>query len=396
MAEAFKLELLTPEGESQAELLEPENSTGLTALFNADGLINEKDLKKEEPTKEDSEEKKPIEGLNKESESKTTKIVGDAENFVIDIVDYFDEEELPELKEAISKLETAEDKIAYLKEKLDEKITGFAEQTVQETTSKVLTPLQNKFKQLVETGVSEKESADIVLTYKNLSEITKDQVEENPAIAKKIYTNHLKLSTTFSDEKIKKMVDGAETLGTLTETAMESFDELKDVLKQKETKAVEVAKKQKEEQELAVQNSAKEFNDYLENLTDLGGIKLTNKMKTNLIKSFTPSNGVDPIQELSSYNKREFNTLVRFIASNLVTYNKKTNTYQLDFTPVQAVVEKKAVDAVRKDIAQERAVELMKSTTSGLNENKDTKDNKDDLWAVFSKAEEKIKNKNNY
>lgn len=393
--EAFKLELLSPEGETKVDMLEPENSTGLQPLFNFEGLIDEKDLKKEEPKKEESEEqKKPIEDLKDNKDKETPKVIGDAENFVIDIVDYFDDEELPELKEAIAKLETPEEKIAYLKEKLDEKITGFAEQTVLETTSKVLTPLQNKFKQLIESGVSEKESADIVLTYKNLSEITKEQVEEDVAIAKKIYTNHLKLSTTFSDEKIKKMVDGAETLGTLTETAVESFEELKGVLKQKETEAVEAAKKLKEEQEASATKNAKEFNDYLESLSELGGIKLTTKMKNNLIKSFTPSNGVDPIQELASHNKREFNTLVRFIASNLVTYNNKTKSYQLDFTPAQAVLEKKVVDTVRKDLAQERAVEIMKSSNNGSNQ--DNKETKDDLWATFDKVEEKLKNKNKY
>lgn len=382
-----KFELLNPET-INLEKLEPEaENTELTTLFDATGIV---DIKLEEP-EENSEGKKAPEE-KKPEESNTPTPVGDAELLVIDIVDYFDEEEeLPALKEEMAKLTSPEEKIAFLKDKLDEKIATFAESKVKETEEKVLTPLQQKFKSLVEIGVSAEESANIVIGYDNLTKITKEQLEEDVDLAKKVYTNYLKLTTSFTEDTIKRTVERAEKLGTLNEVSVESFEELKTVLKNKETEKVEAAKKLAEDKAKAEAKEIEDHNAYLEQLSTIGGINLTTKMKNNLVKSFTSQNGVDPIQELASYNKREFNTLIRFITANMIKKDEKTKSYVLDFSPVQATIEKKAVDTVTKNAAAERAKALMNST---LNKNENI-DSPEDLFAALGNLEQKLKSSKN-
>lgn len=124
--------------------------------------------------------------------------------------------------------------------------------------------------------------------------LDEDKIKEDISLQKETVRNYLKKTSKFSDKKIENQIQYYEDSGELEEEALNAATELKDLLKTEKEQAVEQAKqKEKMMQEHAKQELAN-LNKKIQDATEIiPGLKLNDKVKSELIKSMTVPAGKD-------------------------------------------------------------------------------------------------------
>lgn len=272
-----------------------------------------------------------------------------------------------------------------------------AENIASEYIQKNLTPLQQKFVSLVEDGISEESAAELVKGYKLAENINEDTLNEDPDKAKKLYAEYLRYTTTFSEERIKKEIEKREDLGTLIDDALEILPEFKDLLNQAEQEM----KKQIEAQELKRKEfqarQAKELEEYLKSTEEIGGIKLSPKLKEKWMKEYSvvqteDGRQLNPILATRELDPNKFDALLRlYHALGLFKYDKRKRDFVPDFSAIKNLGKNEAINELHKAIETDN---LYRKTGNYGNQDIDFDIDKEDhkkRWAEL--AQKLYKNK---
>jgi len=143
---------------------------------------------------------------------------------------------------------------------------------------------------MLDSGVDPATAKDIVSNEKKLSEITPDSLEEDDKedLRKDLIRQNLKVTTSFSDKKIDKLVDQAVSLGEDVEEAQEALEGLKKHYEESKKSEKEKVKKTQEEQMKAAEEQLKVFKEDVNKLEEIvPGMPLTKKQKQNIIDKLT-------------------------------------------------------------------------------------------------------------
>jgi len=143
---------------------------------------------------------------------------------------------------------------------------------------------------MLDSGVDPATAKDIVSNEKKLSEITPDSLEEDDKedLRKDLIRQNLKVTTSFSDKKIDKLVDQAVSLGEDVEEAQEALEGLKKHYEESKKSEKEKVKKTQEEQMKAAEEQLKAFKEDVNKLEEIvPGMPLTKKQKQNIIDKLT-------------------------------------------------------------------------------------------------------------
>lgn len=324
--------------------LENTNSGGLMPITGLVETINEEEVRKKEiekttPTSE-------YLALLKEIQEKT----GELEDFTPDEFKG-DKDEFIEILESIVYKNAEEKANEYIKENLPADY--------------------QKYLELVDSGVSEQDSADLIKNLKSISNITSEKLDESEDLAKSTYAQYLKLTSSWNDNKIKKEVERLTELGTIIEEAKESLPELTQIITNRETYLKAEAKKAEEAERIKKEKEIKQTKEFLENTEEIAGIKFNKKMKDNWIKQYTPVKTPDgqlttPLGLKQSYNPQEFLALVNFYDSiGLFKYDNKSKKFNPDFSFLKSLGTKEAVNQLSSALTAEKNKAISKTGYSG-------------------------------
>jgi hypothetical protein len=219
-----------------------------------------------------------------------------------------------------------------------------------------LTPLQQKFVDLVENGLSQESATEIVQGYKLSENITEDALIEDSSKAKKLYAEYLKYTTAFSEERINKEISKKEDAGTLIDDSLEILEEFKDILFEQEKAAkAEVAKQEYQNREFT-KRQTEELQNYLTSTEEIGGIKLSKKLKDNWIKEYSiveTSKGskVNPILATREVDPNKFDALLRlYHTMGLFKYDSKKKDFSPDFSFIKNIGQNEALNKLQKAV----------------------------------------------
>jgi hypothetical protein len=255
-----------------------------------------------------------------------------------------------------------------------------------------------KFVELTDAGISDEDAASVVKGLKSISGITPDKLDESEDLARQTYTQYLKLTSSWTDTKIKKEVDRLADLGTITEEAKESLPELVQIINNREAYFKAEAKKKEDQDRVNEVAQAKQLKDYLETTDEIAGIKLNKKMKDNWMKQYspvkTPSGQVTTTLGLKqSYNPQEFGALVNFYDSiGLFKYDARSKKFTPDFSVLKSLGTKETIQKFSEAVENEK---LKSQTKGGTNPEVDELKN-EDVMARFKEIQDAwTKNKSN-
>jgi hypothetical protein len=177
----------------------------------------------------------------------------------------------------------------------------------EEVVSEMPAKMKAQF-QLFMDGLDEDSATDIGSKIVDYSNVTKEDLESNPAKAEQLYRELLK-SKGFSNEKISKYVERARDLDELADEGFEAAQSLnQDVQKQIEFK--------KQEEQFTAQKRQQEAGQRLQALKAaitqtpeiFKGVALTDKMKDQLYKSMTETVAYDenkqPLNKVAALSRK--------------------------------------------------------------------------------------------
>ena len=252
---------------------------------------------------------------------------------------------------------------------LDEYATRNAEAMATDYIERNLTPLQQKFVDLMENGVSEDDATQIVKGYKLAEGINEDVLIENPDKAKNLYAEYLRYTTAFSEEKIKREVQKREDLGTLVDDALESLPEFKQLLAEHEKGAqAELAKQEYQRREFH-KRQAEELQNYLQSTDEIAGIKLTKKMKENWMREYSlvetqEGQRVNPILATREVDPNKFDALLRlYHTMGLFKYDARKRDFVPDFSVIKSLGKSEAINELHRAVDSDN----VRRRTSGYN-----------------------------
>jgi hypothetical protein len=230
-----------------------------------------------------------------------------------------------------------------------------------------LSPLQQKFVELVDQGVSESAAADIVKNIKAISDVTPERLDESEDLAKGVYAQFLRLTTAFSDSKIKKEVDRLEELGTIIEEAKDVLPDVTTMIKARERQEVEAIKQREEQSKKLSERQMAELQEYINNTEEVGGIKLNKKLKDNWMKEYQlvpteQGNKVNPVFQNRANNPQEFDALFRlYNAMGLFKWDARSKKYSPDFSAIKSLGKKDAISDLERAVTYEKNKNLNNS-----------------------------------
>lgn len=139
--------------------------------------------------------------------------------------------------------------------------------------------------ELKDSGVDAETAKKLAFDKKHFGSATEDDVEADEDFRKEVLMAHYKATTTFSDAKIKKMVENTFNLGEDVEDAKEALKELKVINEQQ----IAQAKKQVEEQEKQYKESIKTAQENFKKFVTeqeefIKGIKINKPTRDKIIK----------------------------------------------------------------------------------------------------------------
>jgi DNA-binding transcriptional MerR regulator len=177
----------------------------------------------------------------------------------------------------------------------------------EEVVSEMPAKMRTQF-QLFMDGLDEDSASDIGSKLVDYSNVTKEDLESNPAKAEQLYRELLR-TKGFSNEKINKYVERARDLDELADEGLEAAQLLnQEVQRQIQTK--------KQEEQYIAQRRQQEAGQRLQALKSaitqtpeiFKGVPLTDKMKDQLYKSMTETVAYDenkqPLNKVAALSKR--------------------------------------------------------------------------------------------
>lgn len=219
-----------------------------------------------------------------------------------------------------------------------------------------LNPLQQKFVDLVESGIAEDQAADLVKGYKLADNVNESTLTNDPEKAKKLYAEYLRYTTAFSEEKIQREVTKREDLGTLVDDALEALPEFKQVLASAEQEYMQDVKQQEMQQKQFQARQAKELQNYLMSTEEIGGIKLTPKMKEKWMKEYgvvSTEDGrqLNPILATREADPNKFDALLRlYHTMGLFKYDRRKNDFVPDFSAIKNLGKNEAISELHRAV----------------------------------------------
>lgn len=138
---------------------------------------------------------------------------------------------------------------------------------------------------LVEDGVDKNMAGDLVKSKDVFSAITEDQIsdEENSQLRRDILTENYKLTTKFSDVRIKKLIDRSFELGEDVEETKEALTGIKESIDEKIESEKDAAIKFKADQDKALEDSKKVLKDSIDGLNEIiPGQKINKQTKDKM------------------------------------------------------------------------------------------------------------------
>jgi len=261
-------------GESPEDLLEDSD------LFSEDAEDEEQGKTKKK------EEKKPSGEAEETQKSPSSDEIDDAASgsfalafakFQLDegVISDVNEEELLQ----VEKEEGLNGALKYLLEKQRETIFEEAKKIYAADREEV-----EEYFKLKDAGIDPETAQKLMYDRKTFSNITEEQLEEDDNLREKILYEHYKRTTTFSDAKIKKLIENSFNSGDDIEEAKEALNELKKI----NAKEIEEAKKRVEEEERQYREQIKQaqenFKEFVMKQDEfLEGIKVNKQTKEKII-----------------------------------------------------------------------------------------------------------------
>ena len=177
----------------------------------------------------------------------------------------------------------------------------------EEVVSEMPPKMRTQF-QLFMDGLDEDSASDIGSKLVDYSNVTKEDLESNPAKAEQLYRELLK-TKGFSNEKINKYVERARDLDELADEGLEAAQSLN----QEAQKQIEI---KKQEEQYIAQKRQQEASQRLQALKAaiintpeiFKGVALTDKMKDQLYKSMTETVAYDenkqPLNKVAALSRK--------------------------------------------------------------------------------------------
>ena len=178
------------------------------------------------------------------------------------VISEFDEEELAKIVEE----EGETGAMKYLLELSKDKIYEEAKEVYGGDKEELL-----EYFKLKDAGVDGEVAKELVFQKSNLDKLSKEGLEgeDKEALRRDILTQHLKLTTRFTDKKIKETIEDWVSLGKDEAEAAEALEELK-VLNKQQLEAAEAQVKEQEKAKMEAVNKYKtELKDYIYGLTEI-------------------------------------------------------------------------------------------------------------------------------
>jgi hypothetical protein len=248
------------------------------------------------------------------------------------------------------------------REIIAELYTSERDEQIEQYKNNFLNPLQKKFTDLVEKGVTPEDAGNLVISYKALDGVSEESLYEDKEKAKAVVKEYLKKTTKFSEAKINKEIELKDELGTLEDDAKEFLPELKTILKEDEDNLI----KAKQEEELYRVNEqkakARELQDYLNNVENIGGFTLNKTLKEKwkreyaLVEIETPQGkvAVQPVQAARMNNPTEFDALMRLYNTlGLFKFDNRKKTFTPDFSALKSLGAKETISEFEKALETE-------------------------------------------
>jgi hypothetical protein len=360
-----------PEPKKEETAAKEEKKTEVTS---EEGLIAFDDLMKpsDEPVEGEEAPKKAEENTN--VLSKTLKALYDKEGLE------FNEEEFDGTIESyLSLQEDLSDRKAQVK--LDSHIQNN------------LNPLNKKFIELVDSGVPVEDAADLMKSLKTISQINKDDIASDLELAEKIQKEYLRNTTNFSPDKIDREIKKSKEAGVLMEEAESNYDELVEVVNNYEAQLKQEVAKQSQYQQAQAQKQLQDLQDFIESTEEIGGIKLSKKLKESWTKEYqtVEANGqkVNPIFATRQKDEAKFDALLRFYHTiGLFKYD----TRKKDFIPDLSVLK----NVGKADVIKELEAAITNNNQKSINKSFGTTST-DTMEQVindgYAKLAEAVKNK---
>lgn len=256
-----------------------------------------------------------------------------------------------------------------------------------------LNPLNKKFIELVDNGVSVEDAADLMKSLKTISQINKDDISSDLELAEKIQKEYLRNTTNFSPEKIEKEIRKSKEAGVLMEEAEANYDELVEVVINYEAELKQNVVRQGQYQQAQAQKQLQDLQDFIESTEEIGGIKLSKKLKESWTKEYqtVEANGqkVNPIFATRQKDEAKFDALLRFYHTiGLFKYDARKK----DFIPDLSVLK----NVGKADVIKELEAAISSSNQKGINKSFATTST-DTMEQVindgYAKLAEAVKNK---
>jgi len=124
--------------------------------------------------------------------------------------------------------------------------------------------------------------------------LDEDKIKEDISLQKKTVRDYLKKTSKFSDKKIDNQIQYYEDSGELEEEALNAAAELKELIQTEKTQAVEQAKQKEKMMQEQARAELANLNKRVQEATEIiPGLKLNDRVKSELIKSMTVPAGKD-------------------------------------------------------------------------------------------------------
>lgn len=178
------------------------------------------------------------------------------------VISEFDEEELVKIVEE----EGETGAMKYLLELSKDKIYEEAKEVYGGDKEELL-----EYFRLKDAGVDGEVAKELVFQKSNLDKLSKEGLEgeDKEALRREILAQHLKLTTRFTDKKIRETVEDWISLGKDEAEAAEALEDLKIINKQ-QLEAAEAQVKEQEKAKIEAVNKYKtELKDYIYGLTEI-------------------------------------------------------------------------------------------------------------------------------
>lgn len=256
-----------------------------------------------------------------------------------------------------------------------------------------LNPLNRKFIELVDSGVPVEDAADLMKSLKTITQINKNDISSDLELAEKIQKEYLRNTTNFSPEKIEKEIRKSKEAGVLMEEAESNYDELVEVVGNYEAQLKQEVAKQGQYQQAQAQKQLQDLQDFIESTEEIGGIKLSKKLKESWTKEYqTVEAGgqkVNPIFATRQKDEAKFDALLRFYHTiGLFKYDARKR----DFIPDLSVLK----NVGKADVIKELEAAISNSNQKSINKSFATTSS-DTMEQVindgYAKLAEAVKNK---